>query len=157
MNPERQQDKSFRQTFFLAYGLGTVMCVVWPLILQFLLGRVIQPGLLGMTSAAEDLGYTFTGLVALSALYVTRRAKTARAGLAAQAEAKRPRRMAMEILLYSALFESSALFGLIYHGLGGPQAERYARTFIALATIMFLLFVPRLAAWQKALEPRAPE
>lgn len=141
---------AFRRAFLLAYGLGVLMCVLWPLVLQGLLGSVLQPGILGMPGLAEELGYTFTGLVVLSALFVRWRARKVRAGFAALDATRRPRVMALEILLYSAIFELSALFGLVYHGMGGPQAERYARSFIGLATLMFLVFVPRLGAWRQA-------
>ena len=141
---------SLRRAFIAAYGLGVILCVVWPLVLQGMLGTVIKPGLLGMESLAQDLGYTFTGLVILSALFVVRRSRRVQASFAALDGTRRARVMALEILLYSALFELSALFGLIYHGMGGPQAERYARSFIGLATLMFLLFVPRFSTWCKA-------
>jgi hypothetical protein len=140
----------FRRAFTLAYGLGALLCVVWPLVLQGLLGTILQPGIFGMQELAEELGYTFTGLVVLSVLFVRWRSGRVRAGFAALDESRQVRVMALEILLYSALFELSALFGLVYHGMGGPQAERYARSFIGLATVMFLVFVPRLAAWRQA-------
>lgn len=148
--PETASSAAFRRAFLLAYGLGVLLCVVWPLVLQGLLGNVLQPGVLGLPELGEDLGYTFTGLVVLSALFVRWRSRKAQAGLAALDESRRARTMALEILLYSAICELSALFGLVYHGLGGPQAERYARTFIGLATVMFLVFVPRLGAWRRA-------
>ena len=148
---------TLRQGFLLVYGVGVALCVIWPLVLQVLLGRVIQPGFLGVTNVAKELGYTFTGLVILSALYVVRRSKRVRSGFATLDATKRTRVMSIEILLYAALFELSALFGLVYHGLGGPQAERYARTFIALSTVMFLGFVPRFELWRQALEPDTPE
>lgn len=150
--PEREAPPALRRTFRLAYGLGALLCVVWPLALQGLLGSFLQPGGLGPSAMLEDLGYTFTGLVFLGALLVHWRSRKVRAGFAVLAERSRPRVMAKEILLYSAIFELSALFGLLYQGLGGPGAERYARTYIALAPVMFLVFVPRLAAWQRASE-----
>ncbi len=144
---------ALRRAFLLAYGVGVALCVIWPLILQVLLGRVLQPGFLGPTNLAQDLGYTFTGLVVLSALYVIRRSKRVRSDFATLEATQRTRVMSLEILFYAALFELSAFFGLLYHGLGGPQTERYARTFIALSTVLFLGFVPRFSAWRKALEP----
>jgi len=134
----------------LSYGLGLLLCVIWPLVVQGLLGSLLRPGLLGPSGLVEDLGYTFTGLVFLGALFVHRRSRKVRAAFAALDGDRRARVMAMEILLYSAIFELSVLFGLLYHGLGGPQADRYARTFIALAPVMFLVFVPRLGAWRSA-------
>ncbi len=148
------EDRGLQTIFRLAYGLGLVLCVVWPLVLQVLIGRMLQPGLLGAVDLARDLGYTFTGLVALSALYVVRRSKRVREGFAQVEPPKRGRVIALETLLYSALFGLSTLFGLAYLALGGPEASRYARSFVALSPVMFLLFVPRLAAWHKALAPR---
>lgn len=148
--PDQATSPAFRRAFFLSYGLGLSLCVIWPLVLQGLLGSALQPGIFGTPELAEDLGYTFTGLVVLSALFVRWRSRKVRAGFAALHEFRRARVMALEILLYSAIFELSALFGLIYHGMGGPQAERYARSFIGLSTVMFLVFVPRLAAWRLA-------
>ena len=151
--PDPATSPAFRRAFLLSYGLGTVLCVIWPLALQGLLGTLLQPGILGLSGLAEELGYTFSGLVILSALFVSWRSRKVRAEFAALDEFRRTRVMALEILLYSAIFELSALFGLIYHGLGGPQAERYARSFIGLATVMFLVFVPRFAAWRRASIP----
>jgi hypothetical protein len=139
---------TFRRSFFLAYGLGVLLCVLWPLALQGLLGTLMEPGSLGKPLLAEDLGYTFTGLVILTALFVQWRARKVLAGFVAVEESRRSRVMALEILLYAALFELSALYGVVYQGLGGP--ERYARSFIGLATVMFLVFVPRLETWRKA-------
>ena len=142
-----------RPGFLLAYGTGLALCVAWPLVLQVLLGTVLHPGFLGPTPLAGELGYTFTGLVVLGALFVKRRSVQALRTFATLAPGLRPRAMVREILLYAALFELSAFFGLVYDGMGGPQAERYARSFIALAAIMFLVFVPRLSAWERASRP----
>lgn len=144
----------FRGAFRIAYGLGALLCLAWPLVLLGLIGGVLQPGLLGAPDLARDLGYTFTGLVALSALYVVRRSKQALGGFAEVPTLRRGRVVAQETLLYSALFGLSALLGLVYLSLGGPSAIRYARTFVALSGAMFLCFVPRRSAWMKALEPR---
>jgi hypothetical protein len=59
-----------------------------------------------------------------------------------------------ETILYAALFELSSFYGIVYYALGGPLAERYARSFIALTTIMFFVFVPRFQAWREAAEER---
>ena len=152
---EKELQAALRRAYLLAYGLGLALCVVWPLALQALLERMIPLGFLGASPLAGELGYTFTGLVVLSALYVLRRSRLARSRFPGLKASRRPRTMILEILLYSALFEASALFGLVYYGLGGPLADRYARTFIALSTIMFFLFVPRWSAWRRALEPGA--
>ena len=139
---------AFRRAYSLAYGLGTLLCVVWPLVLQGVLGTILPPGSLGMQGLAEELGYTFTGLVVLGVLFVRWRFGRIRTGFAALDESRQVKVMTLEILLYAAIFELSALFGLVYYGMGGP--ERYARSFIGLATAMFLVFVPRMAAWRQA-------
>jgi hypothetical protein len=139
---------TFRHSFFLAYGLGVLLCVLWPLALQGLLGTLMASGSLGKPLLTEDLGYTFTGLVILAALFVKWRTRQVLTGFAAVEESQRSRVMTLEILLYAALFELSALYGLVYQGMGGP--ERYARSFIGLAPVMFLVFVPRLETWRKA-------
>lgn len=149
------ESREQRTTFLVAYGLGAALCVAWPLVLLGLTGSFLQPGLLAQAELAQDLGYTFTGLVVLAALYVVRRSRRVRQRLAQVEAAKRGRVIALETLLYSALFGLSALLGLVYLALGGPEAVRYARTFIALSPIMFLLFVPRLSAWRNAQHPPA--
>jgi hypothetical protein len=145
--PDSPLDRGFR----LAYPAGLLICVGWPLVLQLMLGTAIQrpqgepPG-----GAVQQLGYTFTGLTFACACFVTWRWGRIRAGFRAVAEERRMRVLIRETLLYSALFELSSLFGLCYYALGGPQAERFARGFIALTTIMFFVFVPRLQAWREA-------
>ena len=148
--PGPDPSRTFRRAFLGAYGLGLLLCVAWPLVLEGLLGSLLKPGILGAPGLAEDLGYTFTGLVILGALFVRGRSRRVLAGFAALDAPRRPWAMAQEILLYSAVCASSSLFGLVYHGLGGPRADRYARTFIALAALMFLVFVPRFSAWRGA-------
>ena len=141
-----------RGAFRLSYGLGIALCGVWPLVLQWMLGRTLRPGVWNAPGAVQELGYTFTGLVAISALFVLARWKKTRLAFHELAMPRRRQVLMREVLLYSATLELSALLGVLYYTLGGPQTERYARTFIALAPLMFILFVPRLAAWQKAAE-----
>jgi hypothetical protein len=115
-----------------------------------ILVRVLpRPGASSGEFAAE-LGYTFTGLTALAALFVNRRSARIRAALASMDPIHQSRTILREILLYSALFELSAAYGILYYTMGGPNPERYGRTFIALPTVMFFLFVPGWAKWRKA-------
>lgn len=148
--PSQPPDPALRRAFLFSYGTGLALCVLWPLVLQALLGTVLQPGFLASAGLAEDLGYTFTGLVVLGALFVKGRSGKILRTFPSVEAARRPQVLAREVLLYAAIFELSAWFGLVYDGLGGPLAERYARSFIALATVMFLVFVPRFAAWERA-------
>lgn len=136
--PEANPLRSFR----IAYALGLVLCVVWPLFLQVILRRTVQPIGTGGELATE-LGYTFTGLSALSAVFVIRRSARIRKAFASLDPPRQSQTILREVLLYAALFELSAVYGIIYFALQGPHAERYGRTFIALPTVMFFLFVPR--------------
>ena len=148
----RPPDPSLDQGFRIAYPIGLVICLAWPLALQLMLGTAIRPGSAPPGGVIQELGYTFTGLTFACAFFVTWRWGRVRAGLRKAIGREQRRIVVREILLYSALFELSSLFGLIYYALGGPQAERYARGFVALTTIMFFVFVPRLQAWREAAE-----
>jgi len=146
----RPPDSALDRGFRLAYGVGLALCVAWPLALQALLGTLIPPGPRAAGEAVLQLGYTFTGLTLASAMFVLWRWGRVRRSFGALDRRLRARVLAREILVYSALFEASSLFGLLYYALGGPQAERYARGFLALTPVMFLVFVPRLRAWREA-------
>jgi len=147
----RPPDSALDRGFRLAYPAGLVICVAWPLLLQLLLGTAVQrPQEQPAGGTVQQLGYTFTGLTFACACFVAWRWGRIRAGFRAVPEARRARVLIRETLLYSALFELSSLYGLCYYALGGPQAERFARGFIALTTVMFFVFVPRLRAWREA-------
>ncbi|MBL0212101.1 MAG: hypothetical protein IPQ13_14500 [Holophagaceae bacterium] len=138
-----------------AYLAGLTLCVFWPLMLQLAFTEFIAPGQNPPDGVVKQLGYTFTGLVLLCAAFVTWRSGKVRAGFCALAAAARPRAMAREILLYSALFEVSCFFGLAYWALAGHEGVRFARSFIVLTSIMFFCFVPRFDAWRRAAEGEA--
>jgi hypothetical protein len=121
-----------------------------PLLLQALLGRGIPAGPGPLDETTRQLGYTCTGLVLASALLLARRSRRARAGLGAVAAERRGALLAREILAYSVLCALSSVFGVAYYTLGGAETERYARTFIALTSVMFFVFVPRLRTWRDA-------
>jgi len=63
-------EAALRRAFQRAYGLGLVLCVCWPLILQLLLGPVIKPGQAPPAGVVQQLGYTFTGHTFLAAAFV---------------------------------------------------------------------------------------
>lgn len=147
---------SITRAWRLAYGIGLFICVAWPLVLQLMLGTVIRPGADAPGAAARELGYTFTGLTFAAALFITWRSGKAKAGLPALPPQARPGAVLRETVIYAALCELSALYGLATYALGGSLAERYARSFIALATVMFFVFVPRLRAWLEAAGEEAP-
>ena len=138
------------KAFRLAYPMGLVLCVAWPLAVQLLLGTVIRQGPNPPGGVAEQLGYTFSGLTFLIALFISWRWGKVRAAFGLLPAPERPAIVFREILIYSALLELTSLFGILYYALGGPLAERYSRSFIALTTVMFFVFVPRLDAWRQA-------
>ena len=138
-----------------AYLAGLTLCVFWPLMLQLVFTAYIAPGQNPPDGVVKQLGYTFTGLVLLCAAFVTWRSGKVRAGFYGLGVAERPKVMAREILLYSALFEVSCFFGLAYWALAGLEGVRFARSFIVLTTIMFFCFVPRFDAWRRAAEGEA--
>jgi hypothetical protein len=98
-------------------GLG--LCVFWPLMLQLLFTSFITPGHNPPEGVVKQLGYTFTGLVLLIAAFVTWRSGKVRADFQGLGSARRPKVLAREILLYSALFELSCFFGLAYWAMAG--------------------------------------
>jgi hypothetical protein len=147
----RLPEPTLEQGFRIAYVAGLVLCLGWPLALQLMLGTVIRRlDQLPPAGAIQQLGYTFTGLTLVIALFVTWRWGKVRAGFHRLAPERRGLALLREIILYSALFEFTSLFGVLYFALGGPEADRYARSFIALTTVMFFVFVPRLQAWRDA-------
>jgi hypothetical protein len=148
------RDASLLKAFRTAYAIGLFICVGWPLLLQLMLGTAIRPGAAPPEGVVRELGYTFTGLTFASAFFVTWRWGKVRRAFPDLAEPRRPGTVIRETILYAALFELSSFYGIVYYALGGPLAERYARSFIALTTIMFFVFVPRFQAWREAAEER---
>ncbi|BDU73791.1 hypothetical protein [Mesoterricola silvestris] len=147
---------SFAKAFRIAYLLGMSICVAWPLLLQLMLGTVIRPGEAPPGGVIQQLGYTFTGLTFAAAFFVTWRWTKVQRAFGRLEDARRPGTVIRETILYAALFELSSLYGIVYYALGGPGAERYARAFIALTTIMFFVFVPRFQAWRDAAQEERP-
>jgi hypothetical protein len=115
-----------------------------------MLGTAILQTAKAPAGVVQQLGYSFTGLTLLSALFVTWRWGKVRAAFRAAPGAEQPRTLLRETVLYAAIFELTSVYGVVYYALGGPLAERHARSFIALTTIMFFVFVPRLQAWVDA-------
>ena len=140
----------FAKAFRLAYPMGMVLCVAWPLALQLLLGTAIHRGAAAPGGVAQPLGYTFSGLTFLIALFLTWRWGQVRAAFHRQSPDQQAATLVREVIFYSALLELTSLFGIAYFALGGPMAERYSRSFVALTTVMFFVFVPRLEAWRQA-------
>jgi hypothetical protein len=132
---------------------GLVICVAWPLLLMVMVATgAVKPGTAPLAGPVKQIGYTFTGLVFLSAAWVTWRSGKVLKGFRDLPPAQRPAVVFRESLVYAAIFETSCLWGLLYWMMAGTAAARYAGTFMALTPIMFLFFVPRLYAWKVALE-----
>jgi hypothetical protein len=144
------------KAFRIAYALGLLICVAWPLLLQVLLRAAVHPVAAMPSEEVRQLGYSFTGLTVAGAVFVAWRSRRSREGLREVPAAARPGRVAREILLGAAILELSALYGVLYYALGGPGAERHARTFLALAPVTFLLFVPRFQAWRASAGEERP-
>jgi len=140
---------TLRRNFRVAYAIGAFLCVLWPLFLQVILHRALPRPLESGGDLAQELGYTFTGLSVLSVLFVWRRFSRIRAGFAALDPIHQSRTILRETLLYAAIFELSAVYGILIYAMNGPYAERYGRTFIALPAVMFFLFVPRWNKWDE--------
>ena len=91
----------------------------------------------------QQLGYLLTGLFLLGGILLFRRGRgvLARAqGLDREGQGKILRQEYRSLAWVCSL---SALFGVLYWGLGGRQVERHARTFIALGPVAFLVLAPR--------------
>ena len=138
------------KAFRLAYLVGLIFCVAWPLTLQLLLGTAIHQGVPPPGDMARQLGYTFSGLTFLIAFFLTWRWGKVRRDFQQEAPSRQAAILVREVIFASAILEFTSMFGIAYYALGGPLAERYARSFVALTTVMFFVFVPRLDAWRRA-------
>lgn len=152
---EETELNALHRAYRWSYLAGLILCVFWPLMLQLVFTNFITPGQNPPDGVVKQLGYTFTGLVLLGAAFVTWRWGKVRVGFHSLDVAARPKVMAREILLYSALFEVSCFLGLAYWALAGLEGVRFARSFIVLTSIMFFCFVPRFDAWRRAAEGEA--
>lgn len=140
-----------RRAFWQAYGTGLAVAVVWPLLLQAaLFGWVKAPQPLLRGETLHQVGYAFTGLTLLGSVLLVVRFRALRRTLAAVPEALRAGRLRGELLLAAGLCAGTALLGLLYLVLGGPEALRHARGFLLLAPLQFLGLVPRMPAWRDA-------
>lgn len=132
-------------------GLG--LCLGTPaLIAGLILGGLVPPGGGRPEGAVLDLGYTFTGLVFLSAAWVLWRRGRILGAFKQVPEDRRSGVVLRETLLYAALFELSSLYGLVYWLLAGRTVLRHVLGFIVLAPLLFLALAPRLHHWTKAVE-----
>lgn len=147
--------EALRRVHRRAYGLGLLLCLGGPLILQVLLGPLIPAGKAD-PAAVQEIGYTFTGLTFLAAAYALGRRGRALARFRDLPPAARSGAMVRELLHMAALAAPCALWGVLYWGLAGGARNAYARTFIALTALFFLGFAPRWPAWRRALEAGDP-
>lgn len=146
-------DAALRKGVAKARILGLGLCLGWPLILMAMLGGgAVKGGTLPPTGPLRTTAYAFMGLSLLAGALVTWRSNQVLSGFKDVAEAERPRVAFREIVFYSALFELSCLYGLIYWMLVGRNAFHHVLTFMALTPTMYLLFVPGLNDWAQATE-----
>jgi len=144
---------SLRTAHRIAYLLGLSLCVGTPGVIAVLLATgIVPPGAEAPEGVYQQLGYLFTGLVFLSATWVLWRSGRVLRGFRLVPEGQRPGVVLRESLIYAALFEASAILGLIYWILVGTHAARHAWGFILLTPLLFVGLVPREARWMKALE-----
>lgn len=151
-----QELKDLHKAYGRAYFLGLSLCVMWPLVLVLMLGAgLVKPGQNAPAGVFQQLGYTFTLLAFASAAFVTWRSGKVRKEFRNLEPALRPRVLFREVVLYSALFELSCLYGLVYWLLVGLAGRQHAFSFMMLSPLMFFFFVPRFEAWRMAAEPEA--
>ncbi|HJV22937.1 MAG TPA: hypothetical protein VJ570_09570 [Holophagaceae bacterium] len=133
--------------------LGLVLCLAWPLILMAMIGGgAVRAGTQPPVGPLRTAAYVLMGLSLLAGGLVTWRTNRVLGGFHQVAESDRPRVAFREIVLYSALFELSCVYGLVYWMLVGRNAFHHVLTFMALTPIMFFLFVPGLNDWAQASE-----
>lgn len=133
--------------------LGLVLCLAWPLVLMAMIGGgAIRAGSLPAQGPLRSLAYGFMGLIFLAGAFVTWRTNRVMKGFKALTPEVQGRTAFREILIASALFELSCLYGLLYWMLVGRNAFHQVLTFMALTPLMFFLFVPGLNDWVAASE-----
>ncbi|MBI3132813.1 MAG: hypothetical protein HYZ13_15970 [Acidobacteria bacterium] len=153
MQASGASDPSLRQAVTRARILGLILCLAWPLILMAMIGGgAVRAGTLQPVGALRTTAFVLMGLSFLAGGAVTWRTNRVLGGFRQMAEAERPKVAFREILLYSALFELSCLYGLIYWMLVGRNAFHHVLTLMAITPIMFFLFVPGLNDWVQASE-----
>jgi hypothetical protein len=147
------QRTPLRAAHRMAYAMGLALCVGTPaLIAGLLISGIIPPGAQVPEGTVLQIGYLFTGIVFLSATWVLWRSGRVLRDFRQLPCAQQPQVILRESLIYSAVFESSAILGLIYWMLVGTHAARHAWGFIVLTPVLFFSLVPRGERWMKALE-----
>jgi len=135
------------------YAIGLALCLGTPgLIAVLLLTGLLPPGPEKPEGPIQQVGYLFTGLVFLSGAWVWARRGRLLRGFGQVPVDQRPALVLRESLLCAALFETSALCGLVYWLLVGEQSTRHVWGFLVLTPLLFLALAPRLDQWLKGLE-----
>lgn len=120
-----------------AYLAGLGACVAWSLSVACALDALLAPGSLPFQGPILQVGYGCTGLTLLLGVGMVRTTRVSPAQSV----------MGSTRLLFLTLIQAFpvALFGLCLHLLSGeiPEVRRFARTFAALPTVMFLALGPR--------------
>ncbi len=147
--------EALRRAHRRSYGLGLLLCLGVPLLLQALLGRGIPAGDAD-PAAVRDVGYTFTGLTFLAAALALGRRGRALARFGALEPSRRPGALARGVFGTALLALPCSLWGVLYWGMAGGARNAYARAFITLTALFFLGFAPRWPAWRRALDGSPP-
>jgi hypothetical protein len=138
--------------------VGLVLCLGLPaLIGALILSGLVPPGEQRPEGPYLQVGHIFTGLVFLSAAWALWRKGVVLRVFPGVPEARRAGVVWRETLLYTALFELSSLYGLVYWLLVGRYAARHAFGFILLSPLLFLVLAPRPRRWLEAAGPGAGE
>ncbi len=153
MQGAHDPDPALRTAVMRARILGLLLCLGWPLILMAMLGGgAVKGGAMSPTGPLRTTAFAFMGLSLLAGGLVTWRSHKVLDGFKEVPSGERPRVAFREIVFYSALFELSCLYGLVYWLLVGRNAFQHVLTFMALTPIMYFLFVPGLNDWAQASE-----
>ncbi|HJV91752.1 MAG TPA: hypothetical protein VJ623_15675 [Holophagaceae bacterium] len=153
MQDANASEAALRKAVTRGRVLGLVLCLAWPLILMAMIGGgAVRAGTFQPVGTLRTVAFVLMGLSLLSGGLVTWRTNRVLGGFSQVPRADRPRVAFREIVFYSALFELSCVYGLVYWMLVGRNAFHHVLTFMALTPIMFFLFVPGLNDWAQASE-----
>ena len=136
----------FERSAQLGYLAGFTATLLLAVVGQVLL-RLLPEGR-NPVEAIQDIGYSFTGISLLGGFLLARWARRAPERILARDPETQRRIVWREYLGVAFLCMLSALFGVIYWGLGGRPVERHARTFIALGPAAYLALAPRPSRWR---------
>jgi len=143
---ENPETSTLRRAHRGPYLLGLALCVLWPALLELLLGRLPQ-GEPSSPDVIQSVGHTFTGIIFLAAAYIFWRKRRAKAALGEQDPSAHAASLRRETYMASILFAVCSLLGPLYFGMAGSPGMRHARSYIAAVPILFFAFAPRVSSW----------